>query len=136
MPAVAIEREVTDYINERAETRDESGLSFVVCNEVLPERQVTIGLEPIAVSQLRMRDRWPPLERQSFRSNIRRKSLRQTKSIEQIIPWPDLKGTGTSDFPKVLQSLLETEATGLSPSNNHSTEVWKDETAEWSKWLT
>jgi len=81
-----------------------------------------------------VRDKRSPADREVFTSGILPKYLRKTKSMEELIPWLYLKGISTNDFPEALQSLLGTDAKGLSASTvTRLKAVWEDEYAEWSK---
>jgi len=133
MLKAAIEQEVTDYINERADIVDEHGRRLVVRNGSLPEREILTGVGPVTVSQPRVRDKRSGGEREGFTPGILPKYLRKTKSIEELIPWLYLKGISTNDFPEALQSLLGTNAKGLSASTiTRLKAAWEDEYAEWS----
>ena len=134
MLKAAIEREVSDYIEERKELIDDAGRRLVVRNGHLPEREVTTGIGPVTVSQPRVRDRRPKARREVFTPGVLPKYLRKTKSIEEMIPWLYLKGISTNDFPEALQSLLGADSKGLSPSTiTRLKSVWEDEYDAWSK---
>ena len=134
MLRTAIEREVADYIEDRRDIVDESGRRLVVRNGHLPEREITTGVGPVAVSQPRVRDRRPAEQREMFTPGVLPKYLRRTKSIEDMIPWLYLKGISTNDFPEALQSLLGPDAKGLSASTiTRLKAVWEEEYDEWSQ---
>jgi transposase-like protein len=134
MLKAAIEQEVSDYVNERADVVDDNRRRLVVRNGSLPEREILTGIGPVAVNQPRVRDKRSPADREVFTSGILPKYLRKTKSMEELIPWLYLKGISTNDFPEALQSLLGTDAKGLSASTvTRLKAVWEDEYAEWSK---
>jgi transposase-like protein len=134
MLKAAIEQEVSDYIEDRKSIVDDDGHRLVVRNGRLPERDITTGVGPVTVSQPRVRDKRSRTDRENFTPSILPKYLRKTKSIEEMIPWLYLKGISTNDFPEALQSLLGTDAKGLSPSTiTRLKAVWEDEYSEWSK---
>jgi len=134
MLKAAIEQEVADYVNDRTDIVDELGRRLVLRNGSLPEREILTGIGPVAVRQPRVRDKRPPVDREFFTPGILPKYLRKTKSIEELIPWLYLKGISTNDFPEALQSLLGTDAKGLSASTvTRLKAVWEGEYAEWSK---
>ena len=134
MLKAAIEKEVSDYVNERIDIVDENGRRLVVRNGSLPEREILTGVGSVAVNQPRVRDKRRPADREIFTPGILPKYLRKTKSIEELIPWLYLKGISTNDFPEALQSLPGTDAKGLSASTvTRLKAVWEDEYAEWSK---
>lgn len=134
MLAAAIEQEVADYVDERKDVVDENGRRVVVRNGHLPEREITTGLGPIVVKQPRVRDKRPTDQREFFSPNLLPKYLRKTKAIEEMIPWLYLKGISTNDFPEALQSLLGSDAKGLSPSTiTRLKSAWEDEYDAWNK---
>ena len=134
MLKAAIEKEVSDYVNDRTDIIDELGRRLVVRNGSLPEREILTRVGPVAVRQPRVRDKRHPADREIFTPGILPRYLRQTKSIEELIPWLYLKGISTNDFPEALQSLLGADAKGLSASTvTRLKAVWEDEYAEWSK---
>ena len=97
MLKAAIEKEVSDYVNDRTDIVDENGRRLVVRNGSLPEREILTGIGPVNVSQPRVRDKRPPEEREMFTPGVLPKYLRKTKSIEELIPWLYLKGISTND---------------------------------------
>ena len=134
MLQAAIEREVADYIEGRRDIVDGSGRRLVVRNGHLPEREITTGVGPVAVSQPRVRDNRSKKQREVFTPGVLPKYLRKTKSIEDMIPWLYLKGISTNDFPEALQSLLGADTRGLSPSTiTRLKAAWEGEYDEWSK---
>jgi putative transposase len=134
MLKAAIEKEVSDYVNERTDIVDENGRQLVVRNGSLPKREILTGIGPVTVRQPRVRDKRHPVDREIFTPGILPRYLRKTKSIEELIPWLYLKGISTNDFPEALQSLLGTDAKGLSASTvTRLKAVWEDEYTEWSK---
>lgn len=82
MLMAAIDREVSDYINDRIDLVDENGRRLVVRNGSLPERDILTGIGPIAVTQPRVRDKRSPVDREVFTSSVLPRYLRKTKSIE------------------------------------------------------
>ena len=134
MLQAAIQEEVEDYLRNRSGIVDEAGRRLVIRNGTLPERELITGLGPVAIRQPRVRDKRPSIEREVFNSSILPKYLRKTQSIEELIPWLYLKGISTNDFPEALQSLLGTDAKGLSAATiTRLKSVWKEEYDEWSK---
>ena len=134
MLAAAIEQEVADYVNERTDLVDENGRRLVVRNGHLPEREITTELGLIAVKQPRVRDKRRADQREFFSPTLLPKYLRKTKAIEEMIPWLYLKGISTNDFPEALQSLLGSDAKGLSPSTiTRLKSAWEDEYDAWNK---
>src|SRR6516225_4169978 len=134
MLAQAIEAEVQEWIEQRAEHRDEHGRQQVVRNGFLPERSLLTGIGEVPVQQPRVRDRRPPDQREKFASAILPPYLRKTKSVEELIPWLYLKGISTGDFSEALAALLGPDAKGLSATTvTRLKGIWQDEYQAWSK---
>jgi len=134
MLSAAIESEVQEYLEARQNLLDENGHRQVIRNGFLPERNLMTGLGTIPVKQPRVRDKRPSEQREPFSSKILPKYLRKTQSMEELIPWLYLKGISTNDFPEALQSLLGTEAKGLSATTiTRMKQAWEEEYSEWSK---
>ena len=134
MLSQAIEAEVQEWIEQRAEHRDEYGRQQVVRNGFLPERSLLTGIGEVPVQQPRVRDRRPPDQREKFASAILPPYLRKTKSVEELIPWLYLKGISTGDFSEALAALLGPDAKGLSATTvTRLKGIWQDEYQAWSK---
>src|SRR4030042_568492 len=119
MLATAIENEVVEYIAEHENQRDACGYRLVVRNGWLPARTIQTGVGPVEVEQHRVNDKRIDEngQRIHFSSKILPPYLRQTKSIDELIPWLYLKGISTGDFTEALQALLGPQAPGLSATN-------------------
>jgi putative transposase len=134
MLAQAIQEEVDEWIEGRAELRDAKGRHQVVRNGYLPKRTITTGIGPVEVKQPRVRDHRPSGEADRFTSKILPPYLRKTKSIEELIPWLYLKGVSTGDFSEALAALVGEGAKGLSASTiTRLKKVWEDEYEVWNK---
>ena len=130
----AVEAEVSEWIEARAESRDEQGRQGVVRNGYMPERELQTPLGGMTVQQPRVRDRRPEDEREKFSSKLLPPYLRRTKAMEELIPWLYLKGVSTGDFSEALQALLGPDAPGLSaPTITRLKETWNQEFEEWRK---
>ena len=117
MLQAAIDQEVTDFLITHLNRVDEQGRKQVICNGYLPAREIQTGAGPLEVSQPRVRDNLADKSsRVHFTSSILPRYLRRSKSIEELLPWPCLKGTSTGDFNEALQSLLGQHAANLSPN--------------------
>ena len=57
MLKAAIEKEVSDYVNERTDIVDKDGRQLVVRNGSLPERVILTGIGPVTVRQPRVTER-------------------------------------------------------------------------------
>src|SRR5262249_35489221 len=136
--AQAVEAEVANWIDSRAEIRDQAGHRKVVRNGHLPARTILTGVGPIEVEQPRIHDRRPKEEAEKFTSQILPPYLppylRKTKSIEELIPWLYLKGISTGDFHEALAALLGPQAPGLSATTvTRLKGIWEDEYKTWNQ---
>ena len=130
----AIEDEVTDWIESRANLTNEAGHRQVVRNGRLPKRAILTGLGPIEVEQPRALDRRPRDEAEPFSSKILPPYLRKTKSLEELIPWLYLKGISTGDFSEALAALVGPQAKGLSASTVvRLKSLWEEEFQAWNQ---
>ena len=128
----AVEAELESFLSEYEEHRDERGRCQVVRNGYLPEREVQTGIGSVAVRVPRVRDRSGTGIR--FASSILPPYLRRARSLEELIPWLYLKGISTGDFSEALQSLLGSQAPGLSASTVcRLKEGWQEEMEQWSR---
>jgi transposase-like protein len=58
--------------------------------------------------------------------------MRQSKSLDALLPWLDLKGVSTGDFSEALQALLGPGAPGLSPATiSRLKQGWHEELTQW-----
>lgn len=131
MLAVAIEAEVSAFLERFQTEKTQAGLQRVVRNGRLPKRTIQTGIGDIEVSVPRIRDRAGQLR---FTSSLLPPYLRRTKTVEQLLPWLYLKGLSTGDFQEALSTLLGPEAPGLSASTiSRLKESWKDEQQCWSR---
>jgi putative transposase len=131
----AIHVEVSTYVDEHADKRDEDGRRLVTRNGHKEQRTIETGVGPVAVRQPRVNDRRVDEDGERFRftSRILPPYLRRTKSIDELVPWLYLKGISTGDFSECLQHLVGTETAGLSPSTVvRLKETWIKEQQEWS----
>lgn len=132
--AQAVEAEVAEWIDSRADVTDASGRRRVVRNGYLPERSIVTPLGPIRVRQPRVRDRRPEDEQERFASKLLPPYLRKAHSVEELIPYLYLKGVSTGDFTDALQAILGPGCPGLSASTvTRLKGVWEQEYDAWSK---
>jgi putative transposase len=87
----------------------------------------------VEVQQPRVQDRRPAAEREKFSSAILPPYLRKTKSMEELIPWLNLKGVSTGDFSEALAALVGPRAKGLSATVTRLKAVWQQEYEAWNK---
>jgi hypothetical protein len=102
MPAQAIDAEVAEWIESYRELRDQASHRQVVRNGRLPKRTILSGVGPIEADQPRVLDRRPKSEAEPFSSKILPPYLRETKSLEELIPGLYVKGVSTGDFSEAL----------------------------------
>jgi transposase-like protein len=135
MLQAAIDAEVTNFIQEHSDRRDEQGNRLVVRNGHLPSREILTGAGALKVQQPRVRDNSSETEqRVSFSSSILPPYLRRSKAIDDLIPWLYLKGISTGDFQEALQSLLGDNAKAISANVVvNLKEKWGREYDEWSR---
>ena len=134
MLATAIDAEVAERISSHAHLTDASGRRQVVRNGRLPQRSITTGVGQVEIEQPRAHDRRPAEQREKFSSRLLPPYLRKTKSLEELLPWLDLKGVGTGGFGEALQSLLGAECPGLSASTiTRLKGVWEAEFGDWNQ---
>jgi putative transposase len=129
----AIEAEVVEYLDSRADATDAQGRRLVVRNGHLPERALQTPNGAMPVQQPRVRDNRPADQREKFTSKILPPYLRRTKVIEELIPWLYLKGISTNDFGEALEALLGPDAAGLSPTTiTRLKRTWAEQYKQWA----
>jgi transposase-like protein len=116
MLQIAIEQEVTDFIEQHKIKRLEDGRQRVVKNGYLPERKIQSGIGAIEVKVPRVRDRERGVDKIQFSSYWLPKHMRKTATLDTWLPILYLKGISTGDFQAALEPLLGKDAAGLSPS--------------------
>jgi transposase-like protein len=125
----AIEEEVAEYVENHRHHRDDLGHRLVVRNGKKPPRTILSGVGPLEVNQPRVDDRRVDENgvRFQFTSKILPPYLRQTKAIEDLVPWLYLKGISTGEMSDALVH-LGFDGSGLSPTSvTRMTESWRDE---------
>jgi putative transposase len=85
--AQAVEAEVAAWIDAHDQLKDASGRRQGVRNGQLPERAIQTGLGDIEVKQPRVHDRRPAGDREKFTPVVLPSYLRETRSLEELIPW-------------------------------------------------
>ena len=131
----AIELEVSEFVQQYQELRDERGCQRVVRNGHLPQREIQTGIGSVAVRVPRVRDRGGSEgspERIHFRSRLVPPYLRRSKSVEELLPLLYLKGISTGDFSEALGALLGPNASGLSANTiSRLKQSWKKDYETW-----
>jgi len=127
----AIEQEVSAYVEQCKNVRDEKGRRSVVRHGHLPERSLLTGIGPLQVKQPRVRDK---REGMAFTSAILPRYLRRVPSLDNLIPTLYLKGISTGDFTEALEAILGEQAKGLSASTVvRLKRQWEEEYKEWAQ---
>jgi putative transposase len=131
MLAAAIEAEVGAFLERFRSEKTSDGRQRMVRNGHLPRRSLQTGVGAVAVKVPRVRDREGTIR---FTSAILPPYLRQTKSLEELLPWLYLKGISTGDFQEALTARLGRDAPGLSASTiSRLKEAWQEEHRRWSR---
>src|SRR5881275_263319 len=129
----AVEAEVEAFLAAHAELTDDQGRRRPVRDGHAPERPIRTGVGSVEVRRPRVRDRGDGgSEPVRFSSAILPPCLRRTRNIEELLPWPYLKGVSTGRFAEALVALLGPDAPGLSATTvRRLTEAWQEEHARW-----
>ena len=111
MLAVALQAEVSAYIDAHAEEVDENGHRLVVRNGHHNEREVITAAGPVPVRAPRVNDkRTDPAtgERKRFASAILPAWARKSPRVAEVLPLLYLHGLSSSDFGPALTQFLGT----------------------------
>lgn len=128
--AQAVEAEISEFLKQYQDLKDEQGRQTVVRNGYLPERTITTGVGAVEVKVPKVRDR--SSSGIKFNSTLLPPYLKRSQSVEEVLPWLYLKGISTGDFAEALSALLGDQAEGLSASTISRLKAkWADEHAEW-----
>ncbi|MFE5687004.1 IS256 family transposase [Streptomyces sp. NPDC056512] len=127
MLAAALEAEVSTYIAELADQRDESGRRLVVRNGYHQPRKVTTAAGTIDVKAPRINDKRmddATGERRRFSSAILPPWCRKSPKISEVLPLLYLHGLSSGDFVPALEQFLGSSA-GLSAATvTRLTTLW------------
>jgi len=104
-----------------------------VRNGYLPTRQLVTGIGPVAIRQPRLDDRQlKEGAEERFNSQILPRYLRRVPSVDNLIPILYLKGISTGDMSEALESILGSDAPGLSATNIVRLKAqWEQEYQAW-----
>jgi putative transposase len=140
MLQIAIEQEVTEFVEGYKATRLNDGRSRIVRNGYLPERSIQTGIGNVDVKVPRVRDRLMSSDNSSsnnkveFRLSWIPKYMRRSSTIDSLLPLLYLKGISTNDFGIVLEPILGKDAANLSPSViSRMQSSWFDEYLQYQK---
>ena len=136
MLVVALEEEVTAYIERHKHEQDDQGHSLVVRNGKAKARKVTCGAGTLQVQAPRVNDKRTDEQgqRHKFTSAILPPYMRRSPKVAEVLPVLYLRGLSTGDFQPALRSLLGEDAAGLSATNiARMTAVWEEEYQRFNK---
>lgn len=118
MLAHALEVEVAEFVEKHRDKTDREGRRLVVRNGYLPARPLVTGIGPVEICQPRVDDRVLKASGQErFSSKILPRYMRRVPSVDNLVPILYLKGISTGDMSEALESILGSEASGLSATN-------------------
>lgn len=131
MLQMAIEEDVSTYIEARAPLRDEHGHRLVVRNGHQPERELLTGARPLPIQRPRVDNR---RQGHRFTSAILPRYARRSPSLDALIPVLYLMGVSTGDFSEALAAILGEGAPTLSASSVvRLKEQWQQEYRAWQE---
>jgi transposase-like protein len=130
MLGMALDLEVSEYIDRHQDHRDDNGHALVTRNGSHKAREIMMGAGMVPVRAPRVDD---CREGKKFTSKILPPYLRKSPNIESLLPILYLKGLSTNDFKSALASILGEGAAGLSPSSIASLKKsWEKDYEEWN----
>ena len=133
MLEIALEAEITDFIDQYDMIRDSQGRRQITRNGYHPRRKVATGIGEIDVRVGRSRDhRLGHSNDICYQSKIIPPYLRRSRDLDEFIPFLYLKGISTGDFSEVLSQLMGKDVS-LSPGTVvRLKEQWEEEYNRWS----
>lgn len=131
MIQAALIQEQAEFIEKHAHLLTEEGKKQIVKNGFLPERTIKTpaGDFPVKAPRIRNRDLESDIK---FTSQILPKYLRNSKELDELIPFLYLKGISTNDFSEVLTAMLGNQVSLSSSSVVRLKKVWSEEFSEWN----
>ena len=133
---LALEEEVSEFLQRFGHLRNEKGRRMAVRNGHMPERRILSGIGPLAIRQPRVDDRKlrDTEGGERFTSAILPRFMRRMPSLEALIPVLYLKGISSGDFGEALAAILGEGAKGLSATTvTRLKEGWEQEHQGWSR---
>lgn len=94
--AQAVEAELSEFLADYQDLKDEQGRQAVVRNGYLPKRSITTGVGEVEVEVPKVRDRSGSGIK--FNSSLLPPYLKRSRSVEEVLPWLYLKGVSTGEF--------------------------------------
>jgi len=134
MLKIALESEITDFIEKFSSITDSKGRRLITRNGYHNARDIVTGIGKLQVRVPRVRDlRSNIINPIIFNSTIVPKYLRRADKLEDLMPFLYLKGISSNDFSEVLSKLSGTEISLSSNTVLRLTEQWEQEYTEWSE---
>ena len=128
----AVEAELAAILMSYQHEKLVDGRQAIVRNGYLPERTIQTGVGDVAIKVPKVRDR--SKQGIKFNSSLLPPYLKQTKSMEELIPWLYLKGISTGGFQEALSALVGEQAKGLSANTISRLKAdWLREHQIWSQ---
>jgi len=132
MIAMAIEAEITAFMEQHQHIKTAEGKASMVRNGYLPERMITTSAGPIAVKVPRSRSSNESLK--PFVSALIPKYMRKTLQIEEAVPLFYLGGLSNQDFIPCFEKLYGELPPGLSSASiSRMKQLWLEEHRAWNK---
>jgi putative transposase len=136
--AHAIELEAETLLETMKDLKLADGRDRVVRHGHGPERAIQIGIVPVEVPRVKIRERGRPARASGFGSPPRFSPFghngRGTRSLDSLLLVLYLRGISTGDFQEAMSALLGTDASNLSPAViSRLTAEWKEECTRWQK---
>jgi putative transposase len=134
MLEIALEAEITDFIDQYALIRDQRGHRLITRNGYHPKRKIITGIGEVDVRVPRSRDNREGLCKGIYyHSKIIPPYLRRSKDLDEFIPFLYLKGISTGDFSEVLSQLMGKDVSLSAGTVVRLKEQWEEEYLRWSK---
>lgn len=133
MIQAALIQEQEEFLANYSHLLDPDGRQLVVKNGYLPERNIKTSAGELPIKAPRVRRRQGADSVPEFSSSILPKYLRNSKEIDELIPFLYLKGISTNDFSEVLSKLLGTEVSMSASNVVRLKQVWNDEYSSWKE---
>ena len=124
------------FLASMRDARLPDGRDRIVRHGYSPQRAIQTGIGPVAVRQVKLRDRDAAEggERVRFTSAILPRWSRRTRSLDAPLPILYLRGVSAGDFQEALAALLGKDAPNLSPSVIGRLKAeWEAEYTHWQR---
>lgn len=135
MLRLALEVEITDFIEGHRTKILPNGRQRIVRNGYNPERAIQTGIGEVSVKLPRSRDQKRTGEKKDqilYHSQMIPKYLRRSENIEDFLPFLYLHGVSSTRFSDVLSELVGKPVSFSPGSLNRLKEEWEQEYQKWS----